>query len=136
MLQRLGRYEILERTAAGGQGTVYRAQDTTLDRIVAVKVINQPVTDDPQYLEAQRIPRLQGLEMVQEVEIVEVDIDGRTFWVRPVSPDVLKSRSVVATAIAESLENPFPWAVGFFFGNTELSMELWTVIAGISGIDD
>ena len=25
---------------------------------------------------------------------------------------------------------------GFFFGNTELSMELWTVIAGISGFDD
>ena len=26
--------------------------------------------------------------------------------------------------------------VGFFFGNTELSLELWTVIAGISGFDD
>lgn len=30
----------------------------------------------------------------------------------------------------------YPWAVGFFFGNTELSLELWTVIAGISGFDD
>jgi len=28
------------------------------------------------------------------------------------------------------------WAVGFFFGNTEPRMELWTVIAGISGLDD
>ncbi len=28
------------------------------------------------------------------------------------------------------------WAVGLFFGNTELNMELWTVIAGISGLDD
>jgi hypothetical protein len=26
--------------------------------------------------------------------------------------------------------------VGFFFGNTELSLELWNVIAGISGFDD
>jgi len=42
----------------------------------------------------------------------------------------------VAAALAESLDKPFPWAVGFFFGNTELSMELWTVIAGISGLDD
>ena len=52
MLQRIGRYELIERIAAGGQGTVYRARDTVLDRIVAVKVINQPVADDPQYLEA------------------------------------------------------------------------------------
>ena len=47
MLERLGKYEILETIAAGGQGTVYRALDTVLDRVVAVKVINQPVTDDP-----------------------------------------------------------------------------------------
>ena len=46
MLERLGRYEILERIAAGGQGTVYRAQDTVLDRVVAIKVINQPVADE------------------------------------------------------------------------------------------
>ena len=28
------------------------------------------------------------------------------------------------------------WAVGFFFGNTELSLELRNIIAGISGFDD
>ncbi|MEC9271683.1 MAG: hypothetical protein VYB63_02040 [Chloroflexota bacterium] len=27
-------------------------------------------------------------------------------------------------------------AVGFFVGNTELNLELWTVISGISGFDD
>ena len=31
--------------------------------------------------------------------------------------------------MAESLDKPFPWAVGFFFGNTELSLELWNAIA-------
>jgi hypothetical protein len=36
----------------------------------------------------------------------------------------------VAAALAESLDKPFPWAVGFFFGNTELSLELWNAIAG------
>jgi hypothetical protein len=30
----------------------------------------------------------------------------------------------VVAALAESLDKPFPWAVGFFFGNTDLSMEL------------
>ena len=31
---------------------------------------------------------------------------------------------------------PLEWAVGFFFGNTELSLELWNIISGISGFDD
>ena len=43
---------------------------------------------------------------------------------------------LLAVALTESLEKPFLWAVGFLFGNTELSLELWTVIAGISGFDD
>jgi hypothetical protein len=42
----------------------------------------------------------------------------------------------VAAAFAESLDKPFAWAVGFFFGNTQLSLGLWNVIAGISGFDD
>lgn len=45
-------------------------------------------------------------------------------------------RVKVAVYLTISLDKPFPWAVGFFFGNIELSMELWTVIAGISGFDD
>jgi hypothetical protein len=43
---------------------------------------------------------------------------------------------VVAEALAVSLDKPLEWAVDFFFGNTELSLELWTVISGISGFDD
>ena len=59
MIERIGRYEMLDRVASGGQGTVYRARDTVLDRIVAVKVINQNIEDDPAYLEAlQREARL------------------------------------------------------------------------------
>jgi len=69
-------------------------------------------------------------------KVIEIDIDGRSFMVRPVGPDVLKSSHMVVAALAESLNRPFPWAVGFFFGNTELSLELWNVIAGVSGFDD
>ena len=44
--------------------------------------------------------------------------------------------SVLQTALAESLDKPFPWAVGFFSGDLDLSTNLWTIIAGISGFDD
>jgi eukaryotic-like serine/threonine-protein kinase len=39
-MQRLGKYEIIERLGAGGMAVVYRARDTMLDRDVALKVIN------------------------------------------------------------------------------------------------
>ena len=54
----------------------------------------------------------------------------------PVGSCVGESGNVVANALAVSLDKPLEWAVGFLFGNTELSLELWTVIAGISGFDD
>jgi len=69
-------------------------------------------------------------------KVIEIDIDGRSFMVRPVGSWVLESGNVVAEALAVSLDKPLEWAVGFFFGNTELSLELWNVIAGISGFDD
>ena len=55
---------------------------------------------------------------------------------RPVGSWVLQSNNVLAEGLAVSLDKPLEWAVGFFFGNVELSLELWMVIAGISGFDD
>ena len=72
--------------------------------------------------------------MVQHWEVTEVEIDGRTFWVRPVGSWVLDSGNVVADALAVSLDKSSEWATGFFFRHTELSLELWTVVAGISGL--
>ena len=61
-------------------------------------------------------------------------MDGRTSWVRPVGSWVLETGNVVAQGLAVALDKPLEWAIGFFFGNTELSLELWTVIKGISGL--
>ena len=45
---RLGPYEIISAAGAGGMGEVYRAKDTRLERVVAVKVLPSQVADNPE----------------------------------------------------------------------------------------
>src|SRR5438046_647185 len=48
---RLGPYEVVAALGAGGMGEVYRARDTRLDRIVAIKVLPAQFASDPQLRE-------------------------------------------------------------------------------------
>lgn len=45
-----GRYRIDRRVARGGMAVVYEATDLRLDRVVAVKVMHEPLADDPTFV--------------------------------------------------------------------------------------
>jgi eukaryotic-like serine/threonine-protein kinase len=78
------RYEIIEPIARGGMGSVYRARDRALDRIVAVKVISATAVGADAIARMQREARiLAWLEhpgIVPVYDVGELD-DGRMFYV-------------------------------------------------------
>jgi serine/threonine protein kinase len=52
MPMQLRQFELRSKIASGGMGTVYRAWDTTLERLVAVKLMKKELADDPAMLQA------------------------------------------------------------------------------------
>ncbi|MGH7302939.1 MAG: protein kinase domain-containing protein, partial [Candidatus Rokuibacteriota bacterium] len=78
MIQKIGKYRVLERIGRGGMGTVFKAHDPVLDCSVALKVISPDieVTDALRtrfFREAQACARLNHPNIVTVYDLAEVD---------------------------------------------------------------
>ncbi len=76
----LQRYEILEELGQGGMSVVYRGRDTTLDRVVAVKVLHEHLAKKQENRsrfrrEAQAVARLQHDNIVDVYDYSDEDDD-------------------------------------------------------------
>jgi Tol biopolymer transport system component/tRNA A-37 threonylcarbamoyl transferase component Bud32 len=81
-LTRLGPYEITAAIGAGGMGEVYEARDTRLERRVAVKVLAQQLSADPQLRarlerEARSISALNHPHICTLHDVGRETLDGR-----------------------------------------------------------
>jgi eukaryotic-like serine/threonine-protein kinase len=80
----VGRYELEELVGEGGMSSVYRAHDTVLERRVAIKVLHEHFSRDPEYVErfrreARAIARLAHPNVVTVIDRGEWE--GRQFIV-------------------------------------------------------
>ena len=80
--RRFGDFEIIERLGRGGFGTVYKARETTLGRIVALKVLNHAFANDPDWV--RRFQREASIAANLNHTIIPViyrfgDVNGRYF---------------------------------------------------------
>jgi len=103
--QTLGKYRSLEELGRGGFATVYRAEDSTLGREVALKILHPQLLTDYGWVErfhreARAIARLRHPHIVTIYEIGEAE--GRLY----IAMDLISTGSV-----AERLERygPFSW---------------------------
>ena len=99
-----GRYEIEELVGSGGMSGVYRARDTVLERPVALKILHEHFSSDPEYVERFR-REARAIAQLNHPNIVTVidrgEFEGRQFIVFEHVPGE-NLKSVLAR------EGPFP----------------------------
>ena len=115
---RLGPYEILSPLGAGGMREVYRARDTRLDRMVAVKVLSPGLADNAEALvrferEAKAVAALAHTNIVALFDFGRADgmlyavtelLEGETLRARLADGGLPARKAIdVATQIAQGL---------------------------------
>ena len=112
---RFGSYEVLGPLGAGGMGEVYRARDTRLNRLVALKILPDTFDKDPDRLarfarEAQSLaalnhPHIAQIYAVEDRAIVMELVDGEDLSQRLTrGPMPIDEALPAARQIAEALE--------------------------------
>ena len=102
---RLGPFEVLEPLGVGGMGEVYRARDSRLGRIVAVKVLRPDVAADPARIDRfEREARAaSALNHPNIVTIHDVGVEGGTSYIAMEWVDGSPLRNLVTRARPQAI---------------------------------
>jgi len=116
----LGKFSILARLGSGGMGSVYLAEQTDIDRLVALKVLKQTLTQNPDYVARFRREASTALGLIHKniVQAYEVGCEDSTYFFSmeyingPTLHDILKDERMfepvraidVTVQVAEALD--------------------------------
>jgi serine/threonine-protein kinase len=110
MIQKIGKYRIIELIGRGGMGSVYKAHDPILDRLVALKVVSAE-TDHTDELRARFFREAQACAKLSHPNVVTIhdlgEADGNLFIVMELlAGDEL--RQLIARRAITHLEDKLP----------------------------
>jgi len=131
-MELLGKYRILEELGKGGFATVYRAVDTTLDREVALKVLDPLLMRDETWVarfrhEARAVANLRHPHIVNIHEIGE--IEGRLYIAMELArggslAQVIEARGRIPWSEALALLQPICAALDYAHGQEVVHCDL------------
>src|SRR5713101_7783477 len=105
---KLGRYEIRAKLGEGGMGEVYLAQDTELDRTVAIKILPEGLAANQQRLQRfiQEAKAASALNHPHILTIYEIGTSGDTHFIATefIDGETLRHHIRKGVKLAEVLE--------------------------------
>jgi beta-lactam-binding protein with PASTA domain len=106
-----GRYKILKKIGAGGMADVYCAEDQTLGRQVAIKILNDRHAGDEQFVERFR-REAQNAAGLNHPNIVSIYDRGEAEGTYYIAMEFLDGRSLKELIVARG-PSPIPVAIGY-----------------------
>jgi tetratricopeptide (TPR) repeat protein/predicted Ser/Thr protein kinase len=100
-----GRYEILDRLGGGGMGTVYKARDREVDRVVALKVIRAEMAGDAEILSRFKQELILARKVTHKNVIRIFDL-GRAGGVRFITMEYIDGQDLRALVKKEGKPTP------------------------------
>jgi len=130
--QLVGKYEIERKLGEGGFGIVYKANDTTLDRAVALKQLRAELSSSPEALERfkQESRSMGGLNQTSIIKVLEVFEDsGRYFIAMDYMPngslaDKLKGGTSLSVEKTVEILKPIARAIDYAHGKNLLHRDI------------
>src|SRR5579862_2835741 len=81
----IGGFELIQKIGAGGMGSVFKARQVSLDRIVALKVLPPSIAKDQKFIErflreARTSAKLNHENIVQGIDVGKDDASGLYYF--------------------------------------------------------